>query len=80
MAQQLVKSEGLMVGYRCDEARVWHSRVALTSCACSAGAAISGVVSYCKEKNLKDAVVVTVLPDNGTKYISKGLFSKPGPN
>ncbi len=38
----------------------------------SAGAAVAGALAVAK--SLREGVVVTVLPDNGTKYVSRGLF------
>ncbi len=39
----------------------------------SAGAAVYGALQVARRLN--EGVVVTVLPDNGTKYVSRGIFS-----
>jgi len=38
----------------------------------SAGAAVSGALEAARE--LEEGVVVTILPDDGSKYLSLGIF------
>ena len=40
----------------------------------SSGANISGAISVCQKEEFKGKNVVTVLPDNGIKYLSTGLY------
>ena len=42
----------------------------------SAGAAVTTAVRYAKENNLQQAVIVTVLPDNGFKYLSEPFWTQ----
>ncbi|MBE2221650.1 MAG: cysteine synthase family protein [Anaerolineae bacterium] len=42
----------------------------------SAGAAVATAVRYAQENNLKEAVIVTVLPDNGFKYLSEPFWNE----
>lgn len=39
----------------------------------SSGAAISGVIKYIKENNVKDKTIVVILPDTGERYLSMDL-------
>ncbi|PID84978.1 MAG: cysteine synthase [Chloroflexi bacterium] len=41
----------------------------------SAGAAVTTAVRYAQENNLRKAVIVTVLPDNGFKYLSEPFWN-----
>ena len=40
----------------------------------SSGAAVAAAVQVAKELDVSEAVVVTLLPDDGSKYVSLGLF------
>jgi cysteine synthase B len=42
----------------------------------SAGAAVTTAVRYAQENNLQKAVIVTVLPDNGFKYLSESFWNE----
>ena len=42
----------------------------------SAAAAVSTAVRYAQEQELRDAVIVTVLPDNGFKYLSESFWNE----
>lgn len=42
----------------------------------SAGAAVGTAVRYAQENNLQKAVIVTVLPDNGFKYLSEPFWNE----
>lgn len=42
----------------------------------SAGAAVTTAVRYAQENNLQKAVIVTVLPDNGFKYLSDPFWNE----
>jgi cysteine synthase B len=42
----------------------------------SAGGAVTTAVRYAQENNLQEAVIVTVLPDNGFKYLSEPFWSQ----
>ena len=39
----------------------------------SSGAALAGAIEYIKENNLKDKVIVVILPDTGERYLSTEL-------
>jgi cysteine synthase A len=40
----------------------------------SSGAAMAGTMKYIENNKLKDKLVVTIFPDDGTKYLNMGLF------
>ena len=42
----------------------------------SAGAMVATIVNYAQERELRDAVIVTVLPDNGFKYLSQSFWNE----
>ncbi|MCP4428290.1 MAG: cysteine synthase family protein [Chloroflexi bacterium] len=42
----------------------------------SAAAAVTTAVRYAQEQELRDAVIVTVLPDNGFKYLSESFWNE----
>ena len=42
----------------------------------SAGAMVSTIVRYAQERELRDAVIVTVLPDSGFKYLSQSFWNE----
>jgi cysteine synthase B len=42
----------------------------------SAGAMVATIVRYAQERELRDAVIVTVLPDNGFKYLSQSFWNE----
>jgi cysteine synthase B len=42
----------------------------------SAGAMVATIVLYAQERDLRHAVIVTVLPDNGFKYLSQSFWNK----
>jgi cysteine synthase B len=42
----------------------------------SAGAMVATIVRYAQERDLRDALIVTVLPDNGFKYLSQPFWNE----
>ncbi len=42
----------------------------------SAGAMVATIVRYAQERDLRDAVIVTVLPDSGFKYLSQSFWNE----
>ena len=42
----------------------------------SAGAMVATIVRYARERGLRDAVIVTVLPDSGFKYLSQSFWNE----
>lgn len=42
----------------------------------SAGAMVATIIRYAQEQDLRDALIVTVLPDNGFKYLSQSFWNE----
>jgi cysteine synthase A len=47
-------------------------------CGISCGAAVTAAVRLAKEKEMKDKLIVVILPDSGERYLSSALYDGIG--